>query len=106
MNFVHGYPHVCISIGLVINKVIEYGIIYNPVLEQRFTAEKGKGAFYNCRQINVSDTKGKNHSFGKQHSQACIKMTRRACQKGCSLFLFSHANRAIFIVLQTQKMLT
>lgn len=54
MNFVHGYPFVCISVGLLINKVPEIGIIYNPVMEQLFTARKGQGAFLNGNKINVS----------------------------------------------------
>uniref|UniRef100_A0A1B6G0D7 Inositol-1-monophosphatase n=1 Tax=Cuerna arida TaxID=1464854 RepID=A0A1B6G0D7_9HEMI len=57
MNFVHGNPNVCISIGLLINKVPEIGIVYNPVLEQLFTAQRGQGAFCNDRRIKVSDKK-------------------------------------------------
>ncbi|XP_067001859.2 inositol monophosphatase 1 [Anabrus simplex] len=54
MNFVHGYPNVCISVALWVNKVAEIGIIYNPVLEQFFSAQKGKGAFLNGNQIHAS----------------------------------------------------
>lgn len=54
MNFVHSFPHSCISIALLVNKVTEIGIIYNPVLNQKFTACRGKGAFMNGKQINVS----------------------------------------------------
>ncbi|XP_049869204.1 inositol monophosphatase 1 [Pectinophora gossypiella] len=54
MNFVHGFPHSCISLGLSINKEVVAGIIYNPLLQQLFTAKKGKGAFLNDRQIHVS----------------------------------------------------
>ncbi|XP_013187888.1 inositol monophosphatase 1 [Amyelois transitella] len=57
MNFVHGFPHNCISVGLVINKVSVAGIVYNPILEQLFTAKKGQGAFLNGKQIHVSQTK-------------------------------------------------
>ncbi|CAG9093205.1 unnamed protein product [Plutella xylostella] len=57
MNFVHGFPHSCISLGLLINKESVVGIIYNPILNQLFTAQKGKGAFCNGRQIHVSQTK-------------------------------------------------
>ncbi|XP_061725140.1 inositol monophosphatase 1-like, partial [Cydia pomonella] len=57
MNFVHGFPHSCISLGLLINKEAVAGIVYNPILEQLFTAKKGKGAFYNGRQIHVSQIK-------------------------------------------------
>lgn len=57
MNFIHGFPNSAISIGLCINKESVVGIIYNPMLNQLFTAQKGKGAFYNDRQIHVSDVK-------------------------------------------------
>ncbi|CAG9786406.1 unnamed protein product [Diatraea saccharalis] len=57
LNFVHGFPHSCISLGLVINKESVAGIIYNPLIGQLFTAKKGQGAFYNGRQIHVSKVK-------------------------------------------------
>lgn len=57
MNFVHGFPHSCISLGLLIKKESVIGIIYNPILNQLFTAQKGKGAFCNDRQIHVSHVK-------------------------------------------------
>lgn len=57
MNFIHGFPNSAISVGLCINKESVAGIIYNPMLNQLFTAQKGKGAFYNDRQIHVSDIK-------------------------------------------------
>ncbi|CRL02942.1 CLUMA_CG015782, isoform A [Clunio marinus] len=55
MNFVHSFPHSAISIALLVNKVTEIGIVYNPVLEQKFTARRGQGAFYNGKRIHVSD---------------------------------------------------
>lgn len=58
MNFVHGLPHTCISVALLINKTTEIGIVYNPVLEQLFAARKGQGAFLNGAPIHVSDKKG------------------------------------------------
>ncbi|XP_013117263.2 inositol monophosphatase 1 [Stomoxys calcitrans] len=54
MNFVHAFPHSCISVGLVVNKITELGIIYNPMLQQRFTARRGQGACYNGKAIKVS----------------------------------------------------
>lgn len=55
MNFVHSFPHSCISLALFINQTPELGIIYNPVLNQLFTAQKNKGAFLNGQCIRVSD---------------------------------------------------
>ncbi|EDV96885.1 GH16522 [Drosophila grimshawi] len=57
MNFVHAFPHSCISVGLKVNKVTEIGIIYNPMLEQRFTARRGQGAYYNGKRIQTSGQK-------------------------------------------------
>lgn len=54
MNFVHSFPHSSISIALYVDKVGEIGIIYNPILNQKFTARRGKGAFYNGKRIAVS----------------------------------------------------
>lgn len=54
MNFVHGYPNVCVSVALWVNKVAEIGIIYNPVLELFFSARRGQGAFLNGKPIHVS----------------------------------------------------
>ncbi|RZF42772.1 hypothetical protein LSTR_LSTR013361, partial [Laodelphax striatellus] len=57
MNFVHGYPNVCISIALVIKKVTEIGIIYNPFINWNLTAKRGRGSFLNDKKISVSKTK-------------------------------------------------
>lgn len=54
LNFVHGFPHSCISLALFIEKEPQIAIIYNPILEQLFTAQKNQGAFYNGKQIYVS----------------------------------------------------
>uniref|UniRef100_A0A336K7I9 Inositol-1-monophosphatase n=1 Tax=Culicoides sonorensis TaxID=179676 RepID=A0A336K7I9_CULSO len=54
LNFVHGFPHSCVSIALLVDKVAEIGIVYNPVLNQKFVARRGKGATYNNRPIHVS----------------------------------------------------
>ena len=58
LNFVHGYPNVCVSIGLTIEKVPVVGIIYVPVSDLLFTAIKGKGAHLNGKCICASKTKG------------------------------------------------
>ncbi|CAH1170140.1 unnamed protein product [Phaedon cochleariae] len=55
MNFVHTFPHSCISIALFIEKEPVIGIIFNPMLSQLFTARKGQGAFLNGERISVSD---------------------------------------------------
>ncbi|KAI9079931.1 hypothetical protein K1719_038177 [Acacia pycnantha] len=44
-NFVHGFPFVCVSIGITIQKVPTVGVVYNPILNELFTAIHGRGAF-------------------------------------------------------------
>ncbi|XP_072956204.1 inositol-phosphate phosphatase isoform X1 [Typha angustifolia] len=53
-NFVHGFPFVCVSIGLTIGKVLTVGVVYNPVLNELFTAVRGQGAFLNGSPIKAS----------------------------------------------------
>ncbi|CAF0844585.1 unnamed protein product [Didymodactylos carnosus] len=53
-NFVHGFPFIAISVGLVIKKQAEIGVIYNPISENLYSAVKGKGAFKNGRPIQSS----------------------------------------------------
>ncbi|PRP83701.1 inositol-phosphate phosphatase [Planoprotostelium fungivorum] len=61
-NFVHGYIFVCISIALCINKKPIIGVVYNPILDELYTATKGGGAFLNGQSINVSKTTSVTHS--------------------------------------------
>ncbi|GAB4223870.1 MAG: inositol monophosphatase family protein [Kiloniellaceae bacterium] len=53
-NFLHGLPHFAISIALEERGEIIAGLIYDPIKEDLFHAEKGHGAFLNDRRIRVS----------------------------------------------------
>ncbi|MFE1602607.1 inositol monophosphatase family protein [Methylobacterium sp. ID0610] len=53
-NFLHGIPHFCISVGLEREGVIVAGVIYDPIKDELFIAERGKGAFLNNRRLRVS----------------------------------------------------
>jgi myo-inositol-1(or 4)-monophosphatase len=53
-NFLHGIPHFCISVGLEREGVPVAGVIYDPVKDEMFTAEKGQGAYINNRRIRVA----------------------------------------------------
>jgi myo-inositol-1(or 4)-monophosphatase len=56
-NFLHGIPHFAISIALSREGQIIAGVIYNPANDELFTAEKGKGAFFNDHRIRVAARK-------------------------------------------------
>jgi myo-inositol-1(or 4)-monophosphatase len=55
-NFAHRYPVFAVSIGLEIYGNLEWGIVYNPSLEEVFIARRGAGATLNGTPIRVSDT--------------------------------------------------
>jgi len=53
-NFLHGIPHFAISIGLEHEGEIICGIVYDPIKDEMFVAEKGNGAYLNNKKIRVS----------------------------------------------------
>ncbi len=53
-NFLHGIPHFCISAALERDKQIVAGMIYDPLRDEMFWAEKGHGAFVNDRRMRVA----------------------------------------------------
>lgn len=53
-NYVHGFPQFAVSIGLIHNKILECGVIYDPVRKDLYTASRGKGAQLNYQPIRVS----------------------------------------------------
>src|SRR5262249_24719545 len=57
LNFLHGIPHFAISIGLEREGTVVAGVVYNPVNDELFTAERGKGAFLNDQRLRVAARK-------------------------------------------------
>ena len=64
-NFAHGFPHFCVSLGLEQRSAglaegqdgkLVAGVIYDPLLEELFTAERGRGAWMNGKPMRVSRT--------------------------------------------------
>ena len=53
-NFLHGIPHFAMSIGLEKDGEIICGIIYDPIKDEMFLAEKGNGAYLNNQRLRVS----------------------------------------------------
>ena len=57
LNFMHGIPQFAISIGLEREGQLVSGVIYNPVTDDLFMAEKGHGAFLNNTRLRVAARK-------------------------------------------------
>ena len=56
-NFLHGIPHFAISLALRNNQEIVSGLIFDPIKNEMFLAEKNNGAFFNNQRIRVSNKK-------------------------------------------------
>ena len=54
INFLHGIPHFAISVALKSNNEIICGLIFDPIKDEMFYAEKNNGAFFNNQRIRVS----------------------------------------------------
>ena len=53
-NFLHGIPHFCISVALKSNDQIVSGVIFDPIKNDIFYAEKNNGAYLNNQRVRVS----------------------------------------------------
>lgn len=57
-NFLHGIPHFAVSVALERDRRLEAAVVYNPVTDDLFHAERGKGAYHNDRRMRVSGRQG------------------------------------------------
>ena len=62
-NYAHGYPCFCVSIGLEHAGSIEIAVIYDPMRDEMFAAERGQGANLNGRRMRVSDVEDLNSAM-------------------------------------------
>ena len=53
-NFLHGFPHYCVSIAVMVRGRIEHGVVYDPLRDELFTASRGEGAKLNDRRLRVT----------------------------------------------------
>jgi myo-inositol-1(or 4)-monophosphatase len=56
VNYSHHIPVFCVSIAYAFNGIVTLGAVYDPLRNEMFTAERGKGAFLNGKQIYASKT--------------------------------------------------
>ena len=93
VNFAYNIPAFSISIAAVENGEVVTGVIYNPVLDEMFTAEKGKGATFNGKECRVSKCDLLNDSLlatglpyhTNENPRYCIDHLTAIAQKGIPL---------------------
>ena len=57
MNFLNGIPQFAISVAYEENSEVKCGVIFNPIMNEMFCAEKGNGSYLNNSRIRVSNKK-------------------------------------------------
>lgn len=62
-NYAHGYPCFCVSIGVEYNGALEIGVVYDPMRNEMFAAERGRGTTLNDRSVRVSDVEELNRAM-------------------------------------------
>ena len=70
-NFLHAVPHFAVSIALEQAGEIVAGVVYDPIKEELFVAERGNGAFLNDRRIRVSKRTELERSSGSNGWRGC-----------------------------------
>ena len=87
-NFIKDYHMSCVSVALIEDGEAKIGVIYNPYLDEMFTAEKGKGAFCNGKEIHVSKEPLSNGivlfgtaTYYKEHNKKTFDMAYEYFQK-------------------------
>src|SRR5258706_10842797 len=56
VNYAHHVPVFCVSIGYTFQGQLALGVVYDPLPDEMFTAERGKGAYLNGRRLHASAT--------------------------------------------------
>ena len=84
-NYIYGLPLFGVSIALAYKKEIIAGVVFFPVLNQLFTAEKGKGSFVNGKRLKVSD-KSLSESLVSISSK-CFQNSSEKAQRVCKEIL-------------------
>ena len=83
VNFLHGIPHFAISIALKTNNEIVSGLIYDPIKDEIFFAEKDNGAYFNNHRIRVSKKNNLNECLfvtgGKMKNEPDIPLRKSGC---------------------------
>jgi len=82
INFLHGVPHFAISIALLSNNEIVCGLIFDPIKDELFYAEKNNGAFFNNQRIRVSKKRDVNEclfAVGKLKDNDDLICRRSGC---------------------------
>ena len=87
-NFLHGIPHFAISIGLKSKGEMMSGLIFDPIKDEMFFAEKDKGAFLNNQRLRVSKKSALDEClFSSNHEGVKFSSLNMRCSGSAALDL-------------------
>jgi myo-inositol-1(or 4)-monophosphatase len=87
-NFLHGIPHFAISIGLKSKGEMTSGLIFDPIKDEMFFAEKDKGAFLNNQRLRVSKKSALDEClFSSNHEGVKFSSLNMRCSGSAALDL-------------------
>jgi myo-inositol-1(or 4)-monophosphatase len=92
-NFVHGLPHIAISMAFCLDGRLEHGLVYDVMRDELYVASRGRGAYLDQRRIRVSRT--------EHLSKALVGTSfslRQAAQDEATSAKIAHLNRNIMNV--------
>ena len=87
-NFVHGNPNLCTILCLLVDKKAQFCIVFNPILNQEWTARRGFGAHYNGTPMHVSSCQELNKALLVQQTTPVVSDAVRSIRlKNLATFL-------------------
>ena len=84
INFLHGIPHFAISIALRSDNEIVSGLIFDPIKNEMFFAEKNNGAFFNNHRIRVSKKSNINDCLFATNDKVMTELDFPNRKSGCA----------------------
>lgn len=95
-NFVHGFPMFCVSIAAEWNHEIVVGVIYDPILDETYSAIQGKGAKVNGRTIRISPTRKISDALLTTGFEAFGNQARGVRRPGSAALDLAYTARGVF----------
>ena len=107
-NFLHGLPQFCVSIGLERDNQMHAGVVFAPITNELFVAEKGSGAYMNDTRLRVSGREDLSEALvgcgfpwkGKQGRGAALKEADRVLAETAGIRRFGSAAYDLCMVAQ------
>ena len=82
-NFVKGLPHFAVSIAIRVKGRTEVGVVYDPILNELFTAVRGEGAKLNELRLRVENKRDFSHRFSVQTNQIYVDAIQHDAKPDC-----------------------